>query len=143
MGAKRRNDMGGIAGSQVVRTSEDGWLHTLAKLYDSQEGARLIDDAGLGVDPRTQTISGMADAAGPLWNEWLGVASLGTMAGVGTWALRISRTFPHPVGKLVLAVGGLALVGVGGLLSWSTLTRTKPRRVVMRGGGMEFEIQWD
>jgi hypothetical protein len=52
-----------IENEEIVRTSQAGWLDTLAATYRKQMPALLIDDADLGIDPASQTLLDMAKTA--------------------------------------------------------------------------------
>ncbi len=125
----------------TVRTSSSAWLKELATVYKSQKPAGLIDDAGLGVNPSTQSLYHMGQRVGLSVEDWGGVLVALGLGGAGIWLIRAALLDPEPTSKLWLLVagGGLALVtGCG--MAFLILTDRRPPTV--RASHEGFEIRW-
>lgn len=125
--------------SQVhIRTSNPGWLKQLAKAYKSRERLLLIDDAGLGIDPSTQSLFDMGQRTDMAMRDWVGVlVSLG-LGGAGIWMIRLAFLDPEPTSKLWLLVSGgcIALV-TGGGMAIQILTERRPPTVRASPAGID------
>jgi hypothetical protein len=126
---------------EIVRTSEPGWAKALAKVYKNRRPALLIDDAGFGVDPSSQTLFGMTKKAALSIRELSAVCIALGMSIVGCFMILGAFIDPEPTSKLVLlALGGVTCVFGGGFSAIRILTEDKPPniRVTVKG----FEIFW-
>jgi hypothetical protein len=118
-------------------------MSELANAYKDKVSLYLIDDASVGIDPRSQTILDMGLKGGLSAQEWTGViVSLG-VASAGAWLLVMAVLDPEPYSKVGLAIlTGAVLLGSGGFYAVQILTKVKPPSVkVSKAGG--FEISWD
>ncbi len=124
-----------------IKTSSREWLKELAKAYKSRKRVKLIDDAGLGIDPSSQSLFDMGQRTDMSMRDWVGVlVSLG-LGGAGIWMVRLAFLDPEPTSKLWLLVSGgcLALVTGGGMAIW-ILTERRPPTV--RASPEGFEVCW-
>ena len=125
-----------------VRTSRKEWVVEVAQKYKEQHHFILVDDAHLGIDPRTDTLFRMGQKADLSRNEWLAVIiSLGVAVG-GAWLVYMAVVDPEPYSKVAFAIGaGVVMVLGGGFKAIAILTRTKPPKV---SGGPDgrFSIEW-
>lgn len=126
----------------TVRTSDPGWLAQLANAYREEKEVLVIDDAGIGLDPQSQSLLGMGKAAGLSRGEWAGVGiSLG-LSGVGLWMVVAAVVSPEPTSKLGLLIGGGSLLLLsGGFSAIRLLTDHKPP--VVEVTRMGIRISWD
>ena len=124
-----------------IRTSSPAWLKELAKAYKSRKGARLIDDAGLDVDPSMQSLFDMGQRADLSVRDWVGVLVALGLSSAGIWMVRLAFLDPEPTSKLWLLVSGgcLALVTGGGMAFWILTDRRPP---TVRATPEGFEICW-
>ena len=125
----------------TIRTSEQRWLEKYAKACKNRTECLLIDDAEIGIDPKTQTILQMGRQAKLSRREWCGVLiSLG-MSGVGIWLVWAAIVDQEPTSRLglLLAGGSVCIVG-GGLSAIRILTRMRPPTVTVSKKG--FKIEW-
>ena len=127
----------------IIRTSAPGWMSELARAYKSRSPVELVDDAGIGIDPGSQTILDMGRRSGLSAREWAGVlVSLG-VATVGAWLLVMAVLDPEPYSKVAAAIAtGAVLLGSGGFYAVRILTQVKPPGVRISKAG-HFEISWD
>lgn len=125
----------------TVRTSEPGWLAVLARAYREQTPTRIIDDAGVGIDPAQHSLFDMGRRAPPTRAE---LGSVGIALGLSTAGVAImvlAFLDPEPTSKLGLAIGaGAVLALTGGLSAIHVLTQKKPPQI--RVGSHGFEISW-
>jgi len=129
------------AGSTIL-TSEKGWLTRLAGAYRNRLPVRLVDDARVGIDPKSQNLVAMGLRARLTATEWVAVGiSLGlSAAGVGFVVLAFLD--PEPTSKLGLLVGGGALCALtGGVSAVGILISRRPPNIQVDGNG--FRISWD
>jgi hypothetical protein len=126
----------------TIRTSEEGWLVKLATAYREEQEVLVIDDAGIGLDPKSQSLLGMGKAAGLSRGEWAGVGvSLG-LSGVGLWMVVAAVVSPEPTSKLGLLIGGGSLLLLsGGFSAIRILTDHRPPVVEVTRLGIR--ISWD
>lgn len=124
-----------------IRTSSSAWLKELAKAYKSRKRARLIDDAGLGVDPSMQSLFDMGQRADLSVRDWVGVLVALGLSSAGFWMVRLAFLDPEPTSKLWLLVSGgcLTLVTGGGMAIWILTDRRPP---TVRATPKGFEICW-
>jgi hypothetical protein len=124
-----------------IRTSDAGWLKTLAGAYRDNTNVVLIDDANTGIDPAGQTLLQMGVQARMSKREIMGVAIACGMSFAGAAMIGLAIIDPEPTSKLSLLVGGgIALALTGGLTSVQILTRKRPPRIVVGIG--RFELDW-
>jgi hypothetical protein len=127
--------------SLTIRTSEQGWLEKYAKACKNRTDCVLVDDAEIGIDPKTQTILQMGKQA-RLSRRELGavLVSLG-MSGVGIGIIVAAIYDPEPTSKLgLLIAGGATCIIGGGLTAIRTLTHVRPPTVTVSKVG--FKIDW-
>ena len=126
----------------TVRTSDPGWLAELARAYREEREVLVVDDAGIGLDPNSQSLLGMGRAAGLSRREWAGVGvSLG-LSGVGLWMVVAAVASPEPTSKLgLLIAGGSVLMFSGGFSAIRLLTDRRPPVVEVTRLGLR--ISWE
>src|SRR5579872_5118826 len=111
---------------EIVKTSQRGWLEALARIYKQRRSAVLIDDAGFGIDPASQTLLEMAKLARLSAREITAVCIALGMSIVGIGMVFAAFVDPEPTSKLALAVGGGAVcVLSGGFAAIRVLTKHK------------------
>ena len=132
----------GDADGLTVRTSDPGWLEELARAYREEREVLVVDDAGIGLDPNSQSLLGMGRAAGLSRREWAGVGvSLG-LSGVGLWMVVAAVASPEPTSKLgLLIAGGSVLMFSGGFSAIRLLTDRRPPVVEVTRLGLR--ISWE
>jgi hypothetical protein len=137
---KPAKDMPG-ENKEIVRTSQPGWLEALAKVYKNRRPALLIDDAGIGVDPSSETLFDMAKKAKLSAREISAVCIALGMSAVGI-VMVISALFdPEPTSKVgLLLVGGVTCLLGGGFTAIHILTKHKPPNIRVTAEG--FELSW-
>jgi hypothetical protein len=130
---------------ETIRTSEPGWLAHLARAYRERRPAVVIDDAAVGIDPRSQTILDMARRARLSPRELGAVAVAVGVSGAGAMMVVLAFLDPEPTSKLGLLVGGgVACVLGGGFAAIRVLVSHKPPRVTAHAGRVaQIEIAWD
>ncbi len=126
----------------TIHTSTEGWLSELARAYREELPVLVVDDAGIGLDPTSQTLLNMGQEAGLARREWAGVlVSLG-MSGFGLWMVVAAIVSPEPTSKLgLLVVGGSVLLFSGGLSAVRILTDHRPPTVEVTRLGIR--ISWE
>jgi hypothetical protein len=126
----------------TIRTSETGWLAQLALANREEREVLVVDDAEIGLDPRSQSLLAMGKEYGLARREWAGVlVSLG-LSGVGLWMVSAAIISPEPTSKLWLLVGGgSVLLITGGHQAVGILTHRKPPVVEITRLG--FRISWE
>ncbi len=130
------------ASTAELKTSQRNWFSALAKAYKRRDRVVLKDDAGLGVDPRHQTLFMMAVRAKLSMNEITAACIALGMAVAGIGLVVAAIIDPEPTSKLGLMVGGgIALIATGGLAAIRILVNVKPPSVRVSPKG--FEIRWD
>ena len=130
------------ASDLTIRTSQPGWLAELARAYREEQEVLVVDDAGIGLDPNSQSLLGMGKAAGLSRREWGGVGlSLG-LSGVGLWMVVAAVASPEPTSKLgLLIAGGSVLMFSGGFSAIRLLTDRRPPVVEVTRLGLR--ISWE
>ena len=125
-----------------IRTSEAGWLSELAQAYREKREVLVVDDAGIGLDPSSQSLLNMGQQAGFSRREWAGVlVSLG-MSGVGLWMVVAAIVDPEPTSKLgLLVAGGSVLLFTGGFSAVRILTNRRPPAVEVTRLGIRISWQ--
>ncbi len=124
---------------KIVRTSDPGWLRSLALLYKARQAGVLVDDAHLGINPEDQTLLQMARISGLSRREIAGVSVALGMSGVGVTMVILAFLDPEPTSKLGLLVGGGAVCVLGGGFSAiRILTSHKPPNIRATAKGIEI-----
>ena len=124
----------------TIRTSEKDWLPRLTKAYRERAEVELVDDAGIGVDPATQTLLQMGLAGRLSRREWSAVVVSGGMTVLGAAMVVLAILDPEPTSKLGLVVGSGALLALtGGFQTIRLLTRLKPPSITISGKGIHIE----
>ncbi|HET6440252.1 MAG TPA: hypothetical protein VFG59_19465 [Anaeromyxobacter sp.] len=131
--------------SDIIKTSDTGWMERLALAYRERAPVVVIDDAGAGIDPARQTVFEMARMVSLSPREMAAVAVALGMGGAGVLMIVLAFLDPEPTSKLGLLVGGGAVcVFTGGLTAIRILVSHKPPRVRVDAGHIaRFEISWD
>jgi hypothetical protein len=126
----------------TIRTSEQGWLPQLAKAYRNREQIIIIDDANVGIDPRSQSLVEMGLKSGLSRNDWMAVVVAGGMGVFGAVVIVMAILDPEPTSKLGLLIASGAVLGLGGGFSAiRILTKHKPPKVRVSPNGIE--IEWE
>jgi hypothetical protein len=126
---------------KIVRTSDPGWLRSLALLYRARQAGVLVDDAHLGIHPEDQTLLQMARVSGLSRREIASVSVALGMSGIGLTMVVLAILDPEPTSKLGLLVGGGAVCVLGGGFSAiRILTQHKPPNI--RATTKGIEIYW-
>lgn len=124
----------------IVRTSEVDWLAKLTRAYRNHAEVELVDDAGIGVDPATQTLLQMGLTGKLTRREWTAVAVAGGMTVLGAAMVVLAIADPDPTSKLGLLVGSGALLALtGGFQSIRLLTRLKPPSITVSAKGIHID----
>ncbi len=115
--------------TEIIRTSDRGWLERLARAYKDRAPVVLEDDLGVGIDPARQSVLDMARHVRLTVREWTAVGvSLG-LSGAGILMVVLAFLDPEPTSKLGLLVGGGALcVFTGGVAAIRILVSHRPPR---------------
>lgn len=126
----------------TIRTSEADWLPRLTQAYRRHAQVDLIDDAGLGVDPATQSLLQMGTTGKLTRREWTAVGLSSGMTVFGAALVVLAVLDPEPTSKLGLLVGSGALLALtGGFQTIRLLTRMKPPSITITPKGIH--IGWD
>lgn len=124
----------------IVRTSEVDWLAKLTRAYRNHAEVELVDDAGIGVDPATQTLLQMGLTGKLTRREWSAVAVAGGMTVLGAAMVVLAIADPDPTSKLGLLVGSGALLALtGGFQTIRLLTRLKPPTITVSAKGIHID----
>jgi hypothetical protein len=131
--------------TDLIKTSEPGWLESLARAYRDRASVVIVDDARAGIDPAEQTIFEMARLVRLTTRELAAVAVALGVGGAGVLMIVLAFLDPEPTSKLGLLVGGGAVcVFTGGLTAIRILVSHKPPRVRLDAGSVaRFEIWWE
>lgn len=131
--------------TDIIKTSDPGWLERLARAYRERDSVVVVDDAGAGIDPARQSLFEMAREVRLTPREMAAVAVAIGMSGAGVLMVVLAFLDPEPTSKLGLLVGGGALcVFTGGLTAVRILVHNRPPRVRVEAGNVaRFEISWD
>lgn len=123
-----------------IRTSEPDWLSRLTAAYRAHAEVELLDDAGLGIDPATQSLLQMGLAGKLTRREWTAVAVTGGMTLFGAGLVIAAILDPDPTSKLGLLVGSGALLALtGGFQTVRLLTRQKPPNITISAKGVHID----
>jgi hypothetical protein len=126
----------------TVRTSQPGWFPLLAQAYRDRKPVLLVDDADVGIDPKSQSLVSMGIKAGLSPSDWVAVGVAIGVSAAGVMMVVLAFLDPEPTSKLGLLVGGGAVcVLTGGLTAVGILTRRRPPNIEMSAGG--FKISWE
>lgn len=126
---------------EIVRTSQPRWLDALARNYKDRTSVLLIDDAGIGLDPGSQTLLLMARQAGLSQREVAGACVAAGMSAVGITMIVLAFLDPEPTSKLgLLVAGGTVCTLYGGFSALRIFTRHTPPNVRFSAHGIE--ISW-
>ena len=126
----------------AIRTSEKDWLPRLTQAYRQHMQVDLIDDAGLGIDPATQSLLQMGASGRLTRREWTAAGLSAGMTLFGATLVVLAIVDPEPTSKLGLLVGSGALLALtGGFQTIRLLTRQKPPSITITAKGIH--IGWD
>ncbi len=126
----------------TIRTSQTGWFERLARAYRDRLPILLVDDAHVGIDPKSQSLVAMGIKAGLSVTDWAAVGVAVGVSAAGVMMVVIAFLDPEPTSKLGLLVGGGAVcVLSGGLTAVAILTRRRPPNIELGAGG--FKISWE
>ena len=126
----------------TLRTSEQGWFPRLAQAYRERTPVVLVDDARVGIDPRSQSLVAMGIRAGLSPADWTAVGVSAGVSAAGVLMVVLAFVDPEPTSKLGLLVGGGAVcVLTGGLTAVGILTRRRPPNIEVSARG--FSIHWE
>lgn len=126
----------------TIRTTEPEWLPRLTRAYRQHAQVELIDDAGVGIDPATQSLLQMGLAGRLSRREWTAVSVAGGMTVFGAGMVIAAILDPDPTSKLGLLVGSGALLALtGGFQTIRVLTRQKPPSITITAKGVH--IGWE
>jgi hypothetical protein len=128
--------------SGTIRTSQPGWFERLARAYRDRRPVLLVDDARVGIDPKSQSLVSMGIRAGLSVADWVAVGVAVGMSAAGMMMVVLAFMDPEPTSKLGLLVGGgAACVLTGGLTAVAVLTRRRPPNIEVSPAG--FKISWE
>jgi len=103
---------------------------------------RLLDDAYVGIDPKSQNLVAMGLQARLSAAEWAAVGGSLGLSAAGVVFVVLAFLDPEPTSKLGLLVGGGALCALtGGVSAVGILVRRRPPNIQVDGKG--FRITWD
>lgn len=128
--------------AETIRTSEPGWLAMLAKRYKNREHIVLIDDAGVGIDPREQNLLQMGKHAKLSKREWSSVCIALGVSALGIGMIVAAIVDPEPTSKLgILLAGGIVCIAGGGFSAIRILIKQRPPTIKL--GPKGFEMSWN
>ena len=126
----------------TIRTSQPGWFPRLAQAYRDRKPVLLVDDANVGIDPKSQSLVSIGIKAGLSPADWAAVGISVGVSAAGVMMVVLAVLDPEPTSKLGLLVGGGAVcVLTGGLTAVGILTRRRPPTIELGAGG--FKIRWE
>jgi hypothetical protein len=124
---------------EIVKTSQPRWLDALARNYKDRTPVLLVDDAGIGLDPGSQTLLLMAKQAGLSQREVAGACVAAGMSAVGITMIVLAFVDPEPTSKLgLLVAGGTVCTLYGGFSALRIFTRHTPPNVRLSTDGIEI-----
>ncbi len=131
--------------TELIRTSDRGWLERLAQAYKDRRPVVVEDDLGVGIDPARQSVLDMARHVRLTPREWAAVGVSVGLSGAGVLMVVLAFLDPEPTSKLGLLVGGGALcVFTGGVAALRILVSHRPPHVHFTAGKIaQFDIRWD
>jgi hypothetical protein len=126
----------------TIRTSTPGWLSALASAYRIKTSVLLTDDAGLGVDPVSETLFEMGRRANLSYREWIAVVVALGVTALGAFVVVMAVLDLEPYSKVAstIAAGTVMALG-GGFSAIRVLTGYKPPKVTVSPSG--FVIEFD
>ncbi|HEX4006998.1 MAG TPA: hypothetical protein VHX60_12555 [Acidobacteriaceae bacterium] len=123
-----------------IRTSEKDWLPRLTQAYRQHDEVELIDDAGIGIDPATQSLLQMGVTGKLSRREWTAVSVSAGLTVFGAALVIAAILDPDPTSKLGLLVGSGALLALtGGFQTIRLLTRLKPPNITISPKGIHID----
>jgi hypothetical protein len=126
---------------EIVKTSQPRWLDALARNYKARSPVLLVDDAGIGLDPGSQSLLLMAKHAGLSQREVAGACVAAGMSAVGITMIVLAFIDPEPTSKLgLLIAGGTVCTLYGGFSALRIFTKHTPPNVRFSAHGIE--ISW-
>lgn len=129
-----------LTGVVTIRTSERDWLSRLTQAYRRHVEVDLIDDAGAGIDPASQSLLQMGVAGRLTRREWTAVAIASGMTILGASMVVLAVIDPDPTSKLGLMIGSGALLALtGGFQAIHLLTRQRPPSIVITARGIHID----
>lgn len=129
-----------LDGVVTIRTSERDWLPRLTQAYRRHAEVDLVDDAGAGIDPASQSLLQMGLAGRLSRREWTAVAIASGMTLFGAGLVIAAILDPDPTSKLGLLVGSGALLALtGGFQTIRLLTRQKPPSITISPRGIHID----
>ncbi|MGB6134842.1 MAG: hypothetical protein WBG54_23905 [Acidobacteriaceae bacterium] len=129
-----------LDGAVTIRTSERDWLPRLTQAYRRHAEVDLVDDAGAGIDPASQSLLQMGVAGRLTRREWTAVAIASGMTLFGAGLVIAAIVDPDPTSKLGLLVGSGALLALtGGFQTIRLLTRQKPPSITISPRGIHID----
>jgi hypothetical protein len=124
----------------TLRTSQQNWLAQLTRAYRSRTQVELIDDAGIGIDPATQSLLQMGVTGKLSRKEWTAVAISSGMTVFGAAMVILAIVDPDPTSKLGLLIGSGAILALtGGFQTIRVLTRQKPPTITISAKGIHID----
>jgi len=124
----------------IIRTSEKDWLARLTRAYRERAEVDLVDDAGVGIDPASQSLLQMGLSGKLTRREWTAVGISGGMTLFGAGLVVAALVDPDPTSKLGLLVASGALLALtGGFQTIHLLTREKPPSITISPRGIHID----
>jgi len=124
----------------TLRTSQQDWLAQLTRAYRNRTQVELIDDAGIGIDPATQSLLQMGVTGKLSRKEWTAVAITSGMTVFGAAMVILAIVDPDPTSKLGLLIGSGAILALtGGFQTIRVLTRQKPPNITISARGIHID----
>jgi hypothetical protein len=124
----------------TLRTSQQNWLAQLTRAYRSRTQVELIDDAGIGIDPATQSLLQMGVTGKLSRKEWTAVAISSGMTVFGAAMVILAIVDPDPTSKLGLLIGSGAILALtGGFQTIRVLTTQKPPTITISAKGIHID----
>jgi hypothetical protein len=124
----------------TLRTSQQDWLAQLTRAYRNRTQVELIDDAGIGIDPATQSLLQMGVTGKLSRKEWTAVAISSGMTVFGAAMVILAIVDPDPTSKLGLLIGSGAILALtGGFQTIRVLTRQKPPNITISARGIHID----
>jgi len=124
----------------TLRTSQQDWLAQLTRAYRNRTHVELIDDAGIGIDPATQSLLQMGVTGKLSRKEWTAVAISSGMTVFGAAMVILAIVDPDPTSKLGLLIGSGAILALtGGFQTIRVLTRQKPPNITISARGIHID----
>jgi hypothetical protein len=126
----------------VIRTSSTDWLQSLAVAYKARSAVTLVDDAGYGVDPMSQTLLQMGLRGQLAPAEWTAVAIALGVGVLGAWVVVMAVLDPEPFSKVATTIfAGAVMTMGGGFSAIRVITGHKPPHVRCTAAGFEIGFE--